>query len=47
MDLGEIRKEIDEIDKSLVESFEKRLALCRDVAEYKIKSGMQVLDRKR
>ncbi|HIZ43951.1 MAG TPA: chorismate mutase [Firmicutes bacterium] len=47
MDLGDIRKEIDEIDRELVEKFEKRMALCRDVAEYKIETGMQVLDRKR
>lgn len=47
MDLGEIRKEIDEIDRDLVQKFEKRMALCQEVAEYKIKTGMQVLDRKR
>ncbi len=47
MDLKEIRNEIDEIDKNLVELFEKRMELCRAVAEYKIKTGMQVLDRKR
>ncbi len=47
MDLNEIRKEIDEIDRGLVEKFEKRMELCREVAEYKIKTGMQVLDRKR
>ena len=47
MDLGEIRNEIDAIDKNLVEQFEKRMALCREVADYKIRNGMQVLDRKR
>lgn len=47
MDLGEIRNEIDAIDKNLVEQFEKRMALCREVADYKIKNGMQVLDRNR
>ncbi|MCI8505560.1 MAG: bifunctional chorismate mutase/prephenate dehydratase [Lachnospiraceae bacterium] len=47
MDLKEIRKEIDDIDGKLVELFEKRMGLCRDVAEYKIETGMQVLDRKR
>ncbi len=47
MDLKEIRKEIDDIDGKLVELFEKRMELCRQVAEYKIETGMQVLDRKR
>ncbi len=47
MNLKEIRGEIDEIDGKLVELFEKRMGLCREVAEYKIKTGMQVLDRKR
>lgn len=47
MDLKEIRSEIDEIDRNLVNLFEKRMELCRDVAEYKIKTGMNVLDRKR
>ena len=47
MDLGEIRNEIDAIDKNLVEQFEKRMALCREVADYKIRNGMQVLDRNR
>ena len=46
-DLKEIRKEIDDIDGKLVELFEKRMELCRQVAEYKIETGMQVLDRKR
>ncbi|MCD2491708.1 chorismate mutase [Lacrimispora sp. NSJ-141] len=47
MDLSELRKEIDDIDRDLVQKFEKRMALCQEVAEYKIKTGMQVLDRKR
>ncbi len=47
MDLKEIRNELDEIDENLVRLFEKRMDLCREVAEYKIKTGMQVLDRKR
>lgn len=43
-DLGEIRKEIDTIDREIVELFEKRMELCSDVAEYKIENGKQVLD---
>ena len=33
--------------ENLVEQFEKRMALCREVADYKIRNGMQVLDRNR
>lgn len=47
MDLGEIRKEIDTIDREIVELFEKRMELCSDVAEYKIENGKQVLDTDR
>ena len=47
LDLKEIRSEIDSIDEQIVDNFEKRLELCREVAEYKIETGMQVLDRKR
>ncbi len=44
MDLGEIRKEIDRIDRELSENFQKRMELCRQVGEYKLKNGMKVLD---
>lgn len=47
MDLLEIRDQIDEIDQSIVEAFEKRMDLCRQVAEFKIANGKQVLDRTR
>lgn len=47
MNLNDIRVQIDEIDQSIVEAFEKRMELCQQVAEYKIENGMQVLDRKR
>ncbi len=43
-DLSEIRKQIDEVDKKIVQLFENRMSLCEDVAEYKIKTGKQVLD---
>lgn len=46
-DLSEIRVEIDAIDEKIVELFEERLALTTQVAEYKIASGKQVLDKKR
>ena len=47
LDLNEIRKDIDEIDKQLVELFEKRMKLTSDVAKFKISTGKKVLDKKR
>lgn len=47
LDLGEIREQIDGIDKQLVKLFEDRMALCREVAEYKISTGKKVLDTER
>lgn len=47
LDLGKIRDNIDGIDKQLVELFEKRMELCREVAEYKIETGKKVLDTER
>lgn len=47
LDLGQIRNEIDGIDKQLVEFFEQRMKLTKEVAEYKIQTGKKVLDRER
>ncbi|MDP4118640.1 MAG: chorismate mutase [Bacillota bacterium] len=47
MDLSQIRKEIDEIDESLVKLFEKRMQTVRKVAEYKAEKGMAVMNSKR
>lgn len=46
-DLADSRKEIDEIDGQMVELFEKRMSICRDVADFKLKTGKPVLDRQR
>ena len=46
-DLQESRKEIDIIDDEIIKLFEKRMEICRDVADYKLKTGKQVLDRQR
>ena len=43
-DLHECRKEIDEIDDQILRLFEKRLKACEDVAQYKIRTGKQVMD---
>ena len=39
MDLQEIRKELDVIDRELVKLFEKRMDLSVEVAEYKAETG--------
>ncbi len=46
-DLGTIRAELDQVDREIVRLFEKRMALSREVARYKISCGMPVLDRSR
>lgn len=47
LDLQEIRTRLDGIDTRLVELFEQRMALCRDVAELKITTGKPVYDGER
>lgn len=46
-DLQESRKEIDYIDNEIVKLFERRMDVCKDVAEYKLNTGKAVLDRQR
>lgn len=47
MDLLESRKEIDEIDQQIVELFERRMEVAKEVASYKISTGKKVFDKKR
>ena len=47
LDLKETRGEIDRVDKQIIELFEERMELCKEVAEYKLHTGKPVLDRKR
>lgn len=47
IDLQDCRKEIDVIDKKILELFERRMHVCENVAEYKIHTGKQVLDPQR
>lgn len=47
MDLGELRQGIDEIDRQIVELYEKRMEISRQVAGYKIRTGKKVFDRAR
>lgn len=47
MDLLEIRRQLDETDKKMVELFEKRMELCGEVAKAKLQTGKKVLDKER
>ena len=46
-DLQESRKEIDSMDSEIVSLFERRMEVCKGVAEYKLRTGKAVLDRQR
>ncbi len=45
--LDMIRQKIDQVDNQILDLFEKRMELCGQVAEYKIRSGKKVMDKKR
>lgn len=47
MDLLDLRRQIDEIDTRIVELYEKRMDISRQVAEYKIETGKKVFDKVR
>lgn len=47
MDLSTLRSKIDEIDAGIVALYEKRMDISKQVAEYKIESGKNVLDKAR
>ncbi|WMJ87627.1 prephenate dehydratase [Anaerocolumna sp. MB42-C2] len=47
IDLQQSREEIDKVDKQIVDLFEHRMQLAKDVAEYKIQTGKKVFDRER
>ena len=46
-DMESARKEIDSLDKELVNIFEKRMKLCAEIAEYKSKNEIPVYDASR
>lgn len=46
-DLELIRKDLDEIDDEILELFERRMEVCGEVADFKIKNGRKIMDRKR
>ena len=45
--LEELRQSIDQIDQELVRLFERRMAVTREVGEYKQQVGLPVLDAAR
>ena len=46
-DLKECREKLDGIDREIVRLFEERMAVCGQVAEYKIATGKAVYDAER
>jgi chorismate mutase/prephenate dehydratase len=44
MNLADLRKKIDEIDKDLIELFGRRMAVSADIARYKKQHGLPVFD---
>lgn len=46
-ELQELRQELDQLDREMVVLFERRMALSRQVAQYKLKRGLPVLDASR
>lgn len=46
-DLSEIRVDIDRLDREIVVLFEERMALTKQVAQYKIANNKPVLDAAR
>lgn len=47
MDLLDLRNQLDKIDAQIVELYENRMELCKQVAEYKISTGKKVFDKQR
>lgn len=47
MDLEQLRRRLDEVDSKMVELFEDRMDLCRQVGEDKLKTGKRILDKER
>lgn len=46
-DLAKFRSEIDEIDAKIIELYERRMAIVKEIATYKIENSLPVLDPSR
>lgn len=47
LDLEQLRKQLDDIDRQMVALYEDRMELCRQVGEYKWETGKRILDKER
>ncbi|MCR5669954.1 MAG: prephenate dehydratase [Butyrivibrio sp.] len=47
MDLQDLRRDIDDVDRQIVELYEKRMEISSQIADYKISTGKKVFDRER
>lgn len=47
MELSELRKQLDEIDKNLAELFEKRMEVIENVRVVKLQNNLPILDANR
>lgn len=47
MDLLALRDQIDEIDSQIVDLYERRMDVCKQVAQFKIENGKKVFDKVR
>ena len=47
MSLKEIREQLDDIDAQILALYERRMELCEQVGNDKLKTGKKVYDRKR
>ena len=43
--LEELRVELDKIDNQMVGLYQKKMNVCREVGDYKVKAGRKVYDR--
>lgn len=46
-ELTDLREVIDQIDEEMMALYEKRMATCEKIADYKIETGMKVFDKER
>ena len=47
MEIGQLREQIDAIDKEMLSLFEKRMQVSTEIAEYKRENNLPVYDGKR
>jgi shikimate kinase len=47
MDINDLRNEIDKIDKEIVALFERRMAVSKDIGQYKKSKGLPLYDQER